>query len=526
MTYPVLTKERMNRELSGENEKLAFLFGKFTDVSLTSNSRATFYNSEQEQIQASIRLHEEFLNYDRLLYSLCLMLPGTTDFSMMTGVRLLLSNPLSKSGKSDFIGEKKLITWLVQSLPPQRMIKLFDSFRAMKINNARTRSIILWVLLNSRKLELWSVKYRSKIKVVLYHTWGKRTAGIIVSILSKRIENLAEKEKAILKKNIDCYIEKDTTKEKVYRCISFIFGNENNPGLPLLKAYAESKVNIDSGRFLPYEVLEGIRSTFHPQIKNEYILELTKARLTDNQKMAFQRKAENSNIKIEFNPENYDSARLYRYAYEMGMTDNIRKSLSQKAADSAFLFCLEGKKSAVLIDCSESMTGSETQRMHPIAAALALRDVIVKASASTDVFYCGGTYDESSGLAHPSGDTSLAEGFVELLAGNPDTVFIISDGYENSPAGRLDEVIQAASAIGINPNIIQYSPVMASETHGIRELSGTIRALPFSSPESSATGLLKEAFASDPGSGFKILLKYIKPALIKAKIDEKLLTGV
>lgn len=526
MTYPALTKQSANREISEENNKLGFLFGKFVDISVTSNSRATFYNSKDEQIEAATQLHKEFLDNDRLLYSLSLLLPGTTDFSIMTGINMLLSNPLQRGGQYDIIGEKKLIAWMVQNLPPQRMLKLFCGLKEVKVNNSRTRKIILSVLLNSPKLELWSVKYRTKLRISLCHAWGKRTAGIIGSILSRGMDEWAEKEYAIIKKNINFYFEDESIGKKVYECVRFILGNEENLRLPLLKSFAGSKSKIESGRLLPYEVLEGIRSTFHPSVENKYILELTKNKLTDGQKISMQRKSIKSGIEVEFNPDSYDSTRLYLYAYEMGMTEQIRESLSKKASDSAYLFNLSEKKTGILLDCSESMMGSETQKMRPMAAALSLRDVIVKASGESVVFYCGGSIDEESGLVTPSGNTSLAEGFVELLCRDPEVIFIISDGYENSPAGRLDEVIGAALNIGINPKVIHYSPVMASETHGIRELSGKIRTLPFSSPQSSATGLLKEAFASEPESALKILLEYVKPNLVKAKIDNKLLLGV
>ncbi len=114
---------------------------------------------------------------------------------------------------------------------------------------------------------------------------------------------------------------------------------------------------------------------------NADVLELTKSQLTTGQKIAVQRKAEQSGVEVEFDPAKYDAVRLYVYAFEMGMTESIRQALRDKAETAAARLPVRFDRVAVLIDSSQSMIGHDTQARRPIATALALRDLL---SATAD----------------------------------------------------------------------------------------------------------------------------------------------
>jgi hypothetical protein len=523
MTNLTQMGNRVDKPMFGDKELVGLAFESFVDASVTATSRATFYNTKKEQLDASLRIHNDLMSVDRGIYGLSMLLPRVTDHSKQIGISNLLSNPSNESGLLTAEEETKLIKWLARSLPPQRMLKLFVGLKESKVNNSRSGKTILSSILNSPKLELWAVKYRSKLRVSLCHAWGNRQSSIIVAILKKDEPAWSIKEKRLISKYLDKFIINKNSKSNIYQCIRFIFKDEEQLTLPKLNAYAEAKKKIEAGRILPYEVLEGIRSTYHPNFKNEDVLKLTKSTLTDSQKLAFQKKAKEANVEVKFNPEKYDSVKLYLYAYEMGMTYEIKKALSDKAEKATFLFNLEDKKTGILVDCSQSMMGSDTQKLRPMATALAVRDVLVKSAKQSVIVYSGENEIDEYDMVIPAGSTSLAEGLIDLMMQKPDVIFILSDGYENSPAGRIDEVISQTKRIGVEIPVIQYSPVMAAETEGIRGLSDDIRSMPISSPESSALGLLKEAFASDPKNGCRMLLKVVKPGLEQARINDKLL---
>ena len=525
MTNLTLTGNTNPVQWSSENDHLGIAFSNFIDASLNATSRATFYNTESEQIENSKRIHSSLMSFDRGIYAISLLLPGITDYTVQLGTANLLSHPVNRSGLLTAGEEKNLILWLAGKLPAQRMLKLFIGLKENRINNSRTRSIILGSILNSPKIEFRAVKYRTKLMACLSHAWGRRQSSILVSILKKDESKRNSKEKKLIEKYIDRYMENINDKDKIYQCIRFIFRDEENISLKTLKAYAEAKKKIEAGRILPYEVLEGIRSVYHPDISNNEVLKFSKSTLTDNQKITLQRKAKEANVKVDFNPEKFDAVKLYLYAYEMGMTEKIKKVLCDKAEKATFLFNLEDKKAGILIDCSQSMRGPDTQKLRPMATALAVRDVLVRSAKESVIVYSGENEVDENDMIIPAGSTDLAKGLIELMMQEPDVIFILSDGYENSPSGRMSEVIRKSQKIGINIPIIQYSPVMAAEAGGIRKLAENIKAMPISTPETSAIGLLKEAFASDPENGLKILKKIVKPNLIKARIDSRKLIG-
>ncbi len=237
-------------------------------------------------------LHQKLMAIDRGIYAAVLLLPGVTDYSCQLAIAALLSSP----GKGHSVLGPNLEGWVLgkitTSLPPPRMLNTFVELRKQRVNNSRTRKLILRTILRSKRLELWVVKYRGKIRPALEHAWGKRTTGILRSILGK--DERTAKEERILQRNIDRYIHSSQNRETVYQCLSFVLGNRNRsnfaPILPLLKAYDLARSDLSKGGLLPWEVLEGIRGRFHPAVDPTRVLEMTRKRLTGSQKMTLQRK--------------------------------------------------------------------------------------------------------------------------------------------------------------------------------------------------------------------------------------------
>lgn len=173
-------------------------FSSFLDIAGTTTGRATFYNTKDEQASAALEIHTKLFSIDRGIYGLTLLLPGVTDYARQMGLSVLLDQPYKDPSVLTSEQEGKLISYLIRQLPPQRMLKMFGEFRKKRINNARTRKLILRSILNSNRLEFWSVKYRSKMRNAIEHAWGKRMTGIIRSILNKPSKEHNAKERSIL----------------------------------------------------------------------------------------------------------------------------------------------------------------------------------------------------------------------------------------------------------------------------------------------------------------------------------------
>ncbi|MFT3767377.1 MAG: hypothetical protein QM820_17980 [Minicystis sp.] len=490
----------------------------FLDAAATSLGRATHYNNREEQQKAELLAHDALLWLDRDLYAVLLALQGVTDRARQVGIKNLLATPRDDKGALlDDAAERRLIARLADSLPPQRVLKLFDGLRVgspedgiRKANNARTRKLILRTILGSNKLELWSVKYRSKLSRALTHAWGVRMTSIVRAILGKEDAVRTAKERAILRKAIDR--NASLNRDHVYACVAFVLGHRGSAGVPLLAAYEAAKADIMAGAKLPPEVLEGIRSVFHKGTPKEKVLEITAGSLTKTQRLEVQKRAAEARVDVKMDPADYDPIRLYVYAFEMGMTVEIARALLDKAQKAARAFPVHYGTIGILVDASASMMGAADQKLRPMATALALRDML-QHTAPARVVVSGGDAGQSEAmLVRPAGDTSLAEGLLDLLGEAVEAVFVISDGYENRPAGRFAEVVSALRAMGNTTPIFQLTPVFAAESAGVRELCpGLVPALPVSRPEALGISMLRGLLEADPARGIAALVRLALP---------------
>jgi hypothetical protein len=516
MSFVLVNKEKelLDGSVLGKRdvERIQKTFSSFFDAVQTASGRATHYNTREEQAAALDKVHSDLFAVDRSLYGMALMLPGTMDISRMKGVEKLLSCPWHDGTFLSLEQEKKLLIILIEEIPAHRVIKLFGHLRGKKVNNKRSRQLILRTLLENSKLEYWAVKYRKKMAYALRHAWGQKKSSILKSILNKSVRN--EKEKQILRSEIVKYIRPAVDEAKVFECVSFILGNESDLSLRLLKAYREAKRNIRKGGDLPYETLEGIRSTFHARrFTSGDVLELTRKNLTEKQKKNFQRKAEKAHVEVEFDPMKQSAVDLYIYGFERGMTHDIRIALVKKAKEAVALIPDRYGKLGIVIDTSASMFGHETRKLHPMATALAVRDMLSFLSDNSVIRTSGGNDSAPAQMIRPSGDTSLAEELVSLISDDVEAVFMITDGYENAPAGRVNEVLKILRKIGVDTPVYQVSPVFAAEADGLRVLSDEVSALPLNKPEAFGLQLLKRQLENDLMRGIDSLARFALPKL-------------
>jgi hypothetical protein len=507
------------------SQKLTATLLGFLDTATTSMGRATHYNTREEQQKAELAAHQELLLLDRDLYACLLMLPGVLDRASQVGVKNLLGTRAGPDRKLlSPTQERMVVNRLVQNLPPQRTLKMFDAFRVgaeglPKANNARTRKIVLETILTSGSLELWAVKYRKKTRRALTHVWGERRTGIIRAIVARDGRTWTSREGAFLRKNVLRYVPKATPKKErdVLQCVAFILGVKEKGSLPLLKAFEAAKLKLADGKRLPPEVLEGIRGTYHKDTAKEEILKLTAKTMTATQKVQVQKRAKAAGVKVEFDPSRADALKLYIYAFENGVTSEIEVALQDKAQKAAASFPFRFQRIGILVDASRSMMGHITQPLRPMAGALATRDMLIHTADSTTVVYAGGALPpsgEHTSLVAPEGATSLAGGFATLLQDAPDAVFVISDGYENAPAGRFAETVEGARKLGINVPIYHLNPVFAAEAKGVRSLGGTgVHTLPINDPVALGTSLIRGYLESDPVTGVRLLLGMALPQL-------------
>jgi hypothetical protein len=495
----------------------------FLDTATTSLGRATHYNTRLEQQQAELAAHEALMGLSRDVYSVLLALPGVTDRSIQIGMKKLLSTP--RNGMPEFLtpaNEREILYHMIQALPAQRMLKLLDAFRVgseelnlKKANNARSRKLILRTVLASPRLQLWAVKYRTKVARALVHAWGRRLASIIREVLKRDQRLWNAKEQNIVSQHLLRFANSGRKENGAValECVRFVFGVRDRLTLPLLVSYEGAKTDLSAGKKLPPEVLEGIRSTFHKDVAKEKIIELTKDSMSQAQRMVVQKRAKAAGVEVEWDPMRQDAVKLYIHAFECGLTDPVVEAMAAKAKQAAEMFPAHYERVGIVVDASQSMIGDEeTQPLRPMATALAMRDMLMQVGKHGAVSYCGGDLGQGPPvLVGPMGDTSLADGLVEVLMATemPDAVFVISDGYENAPAGRFAEVLAQVRQMGIEVPVYHLNPVFAAEAGRVKELAPGegVPTLPVQQPKQLGTTFLRGLIEAEPLRGINSLLR-------------------
>lgn len=510
---------------------IAERFSPFLDSACTATNKGTFYNSESSIEDALVQAHIKMLQADRGMYALSLMLPGITEFSRMTGIFNLLNRSIPSSQLSILSDdmEKKVIKWLSRNIKITRLLRLMEEISSRGVNNKRTvRFILQSILSNKKSLAWWAVKYNRKIAKALTHAWGVKRTGVIRSICNKYIHSgfvssaLSKKEEDILLSWVFKYVnDSQSIDDEVIQCVAFILGlRDAEYTIPILKGYVLAKEDLKYGKGLPLETLRGICAIYHKNVTNEdllkFALEDGNASMSEQGKMRVVRAAQTVGVDVQFDPNKIELVDLYKYAFEMGMTEDIEVAILKKCGDIAASLPFKFKNPSIVLDASLSMAGSSKHKNHPISVGLALCNVIAKMSEGyNDLNY---NIVVSSGikegmLVRPCESTSLGMDVLKAFETNSDAVFIISDGYDNSPAGRTSEVIKSVRGIGINTPIYHICPV-SSGASGTKKFEGSdVATMSISSVEGLAIGMIRIMIKDNPEESLKLLLNMTLPAL-------------
>ena len=511
-----------------QRKAIARTFAPFLDTVCTATKRSTFYNSVEEQEEAVMRVHDEMFSLDRGIYAITCMLPGVTDYARQIAIAKLLGNP--RDGRNSLLPEDvefKLLEWLAGSMPPHRFLKLVRTFagqrvgnqRAGSIHNARTKRLILRFFFLNDNMMFWATKYRVKLRTVLQHAWGVNTAKAVGRVCARDGRSRTNKDKALLAREIDRYLAKNDAGQALnradtYEAVAFVMGHEDCVRNTKLKAYVAAKADLNAGRgILPETTLVGLRNTFHKTTPMADVLQAAESVMSDNEKRLAQKKASKAGVRLQFDASKLDLIELYVYAFERGMGQRIVEAVKQKAKTIAQRLPMRFQKVAVVLDASCSMHGGDKQPLRPMAIALAARDVLEAMSVECPVFVVGG--EEDGKLIRPADSTGLCDALLDALEAEPDAVFVISDGYENAPAGRFAEVMHLLrKKVKCETPVYHINPVMAAESGGTRKLAvKDVTTLPLSNPARLGLPMLRAMMESDVKSGLKLLAQMTLPLL-------------
>jgi len=380
------------------------------------------------------------------------------------------------------------------------VLRLFVDLKKSKVNNERSRKIVLGFIWGQTNLEFYAMKYRNKIADILRHVYGQRKTSILLSIASKQIFMQGadligtEKELAILNESILKYFNGDSV--KAFKLLLFLFKKDQNVNydaqtFPLLSEYQKARVDITGIKVVPEEVLLGlISSVKHPQYhtmwSNDVQREATKALIRKNvevtsvnQQVRQTKSTAKLGVEKRVDVEKAtDFLALYKTGYETTFTGELMSAidkLAEKKKIQGFFYSNIG----IIVDRSNSMIGhkAESKNTPRAIADFTARVLSKSATSGCSIEYTDGEI------------TDLASSFIGLLkTENPskqyDAIFVLTDGYENAYDGLTNEVITVwKSETGRDIPIFQISPITSAEMGAnVRKIGSSVVTMAINNP--------------------------------------------
>ncbi len=457
--------------------------------------KGAYYEGADEQFTRVKQMWDGLLAYDRVLFSLLSILNGS-GFSKGMISHLLLSNPIDKGTGKELIPaglddgfETNIIMYNLhkiaseQSMPralKNLLILAGSDSNARRINNSRTKKIILDFIFNrdNRELDALAVNYKSKLAKLIRHALGKQD---LYKILNNAA--LVQNEK-LFQKLIGRY------NRNAYPIVCFLFGIEPplkdvSPYFPLVEQYLNLKLGAASGdldlfrksmKKLPWRTVIGFRNTYKLNIDKAEIM--GEAKMSDKDKLQTQsaQKRAGSKVVRKVNYEKQDIYDLWKLYYhkllnnDAGEMDKIAVAVDK--IDGKVEKLDFGENVAIILDFSHSMRGSDQRKLHPILTGLSLLSSI----KFNTLHPIGGKVVTIEGTDYngtvPSGASPLWRGLIDAVESEAKTIILISDGYENAVKGMFDHVYKHFKNSGEDFDFLHINPVFAADAK-----TGTTRTL-------------------------------------------------
>jgi hypothetical protein len=474
-----------------------------------SKSSATYYHSKDEQLKA---IRAQVKN----MYGLSKELPLIIGAQKGVTGRFLsevLLNELKNTQKGGACNIVNPIDWYDNGLSDKAILtaihnlnedngfpyvlRLFIDLKNEKVNNERTRKIILGFIWGQTNLEFYSIKYRNKIVEILKHVYGIKKTSILLSIAQKQVISNGlfdtDKELSIVNEGILKYFNGDSL--RAFKLLLFLFKKDNNveydvSEFPIISEYQKAKTDIRDISVIPEEVLLGLVSDVkHPQYHTMWSSDIqkeeTKAMIRKNVKVTSvnqQVRQTKSTAKLgvskTVNVEKAtDFLALYKTGYENGWTSELNVAI-QKLAEKKKIQGFHYENIGVIVDDSVSMKGHKQESKNIPRAIVDFTSKVLDVSAKSAVMV------KTSGFC-----TDLASQFIELIKHEKhdkpyNAIFILTDGYENAYDGLTNEVISIyRQETGSQIPMFQISPITSAEMDSnVRKLGNSVVTMAINNP--------------------------------------------
>ncbi|MER0424858.1 hypothetical protein AB0F05_16690 [Streptomyces microflavus] len=417
----------------------------FVNAAITATGQREFRSDAVGQQLSLDFLHAYVLVNYRRVYASSLAL----DINDHNAARIVLGllETAGEAGAEERRTEGRLIAARLALLPPQRVYRLFGEVRRAGINNRRTRAIMRDWLAARPDLGHDAVKYRGGVKTAARHIHLRCPEGA---------GPLAEVG-------------------------AFLFRPGRLPRYEhrLLDAWRRAHYEQGAVAELPFTVAEGFAARHG--MKREVFLKRAAPRMTRLERLRTHSVTQRPEIDLTAMP--LTRLALYvlslpfeqRAARRTELTGALRTAARRAAGGHAGSW---GRVHAVLDD-SFSSSGSGQKRRRPLAVALAghhLLEVLAAPGAYRGLWTSG---RGDALLVRPWGPTPLGMRVLDALepgpgGAAPDRLVIVSDGWDNAPAGLAGEVLRVWRKRldpGRRTAVVHVNPVYDADGFDVRRLA-------------------------------------------------------
>ncbi|MQM25015.1 hypothetical protein [Glycomyces albidus] len=418
----------------------------FVNAAVAATGQDEFHTGRGRQEWSVDFLHEYMLVNYRDLYAAALAL-GINDRNKAAIVLRLLRTGADASPAQRAV-EGRLIRRALRDLPTSRVYRLFTALQKAKVNNRRTRAVMREWLSARPDLGFEAVKYRGAFK----------RAAVHAHLDLDGLPGDAGAEVA-----------------------SFLFApmTSGRYRTPLFEAWRRAHFERSAVFELPYTVAEGF--AVKHGIPRHVLLEQIAPLLTRNERLRLQR---SGGAAVELDAAALGRMPLTRLAAyvlaipepERGerreeLTRALRAAARRTAGDRAGTW---GTVAAVLDD-SYSSSGSGEKRRRPLVVALAAHYLLEALAREYRPLWLSG--NEDALLAKPRGVTALGDRILDALETPPEQLIVVSDGWDNAPAGLASEVLRVWTT-RLDPArrtaIAHLNPVFDADGIGVRRLAPSV----------------------------------------------------
>ncbi|SDL51879.1 hypothetical protein SAMN05216298_4195 [Glycomyces sambucus] len=418
----------------------------FVNAAVAATGQDEFHTGRARQEWSVDFLHEYMLVNYRDLYAAALAL-GINDRNKARIVLRLLQSGADATPEQRRT-EGRLIRRVLRELPVNRVYRLFTALAKAKVNNRRTRAVMREWLTARPDLGFEAVKYRGAFKRAALHA-------------HLDLDGLPGDAGAEL--------------------ASFLFAPmaTGRYRVPLFETWRRAHFDRSAVFELPYTVAEGFSA--ERGIPRQVFLEQIAPNLTRNERLRLQRSGGTAVALDAAALGRMPLTRLAAYVLAIPteereerreeLTGALRAAALRAAGDRARTW---GKVAAVLDD-SYSSSGSNEKRRRPLVVALGAHFLLDALAGEYRPLWLSG--NEDALLAEPRGVTALGDRILDALETRPDTLVVVSDGWDNAPTGLAAEVLRVW-ATRLDPErrtaIVHLNPVFDADGIGVRRLAPSV----------------------------------------------------